>query len=150
MNKILPEEFPEMVQISENESQKQTDREDNLARLRRLRPIDDTFMRVIFRDDIPLTEFVLRMITGDSDLSLTVQQTQKDLTRLTGARGLSLDVYAEDTRGQLYNLGMTFLVPEAVYILSNVLTLQPVCHMTTAFISFMLTPHTRAMILLAG
>ena len=104
MNKIQPEEFPEMVQISENESQKQTDREDNLARLRRLRPIDDTFMRVIFRDDIPLTEFVLRMITGDSDLSLTVQQTQKDLTRLTGARGLSLDVYAEDTRGQLYNL----------------------------------------------
>ena len=53
MNKIQPEEFPEMEQISENESQK---------------------------------------------------QTQKDLTRLTGARGLSLDVYAEDTRGQLYNL----------------------------------------------
>ena len=63
MNKIQPEEFPEMVQISENESQKQTDREDNLARLRRLRPIDDTFMRVIFRDNISFMQTRLIKVT---------------------------------------------------------------------------------------
>ena len=37
----------------------------DLERLRSLRPIDDDFMRCLFKDNIPLAEMVLRIITGD-------------------------------------------------------------------------------------
>ena len=40
----------------------------DLQRLRDLRPIDDDFMRCLFKDNIPLAEFVLRIITGKQDL----------------------------------------------------------------------------------
>ena len=36
----------------------------DLQRLRSLRPIDDDFMRCLFKDNIPLAELVLRIITG--------------------------------------------------------------------------------------
>ncbi len=36
----------------------------DLERLRKLRPIDDDFMRCLFKDNIPLAETVLRIITG--------------------------------------------------------------------------------------
>lgn len=38
-------------------------RQEDLQRLRDLRPIDDDFMRCLFKDNIPLAEFVLRIIT---------------------------------------------------------------------------------------
>jgi hypothetical protein len=63
MNKILPEEFPEMEQISKDGSLIQKDRVDNLMRLRRLRPIDDTFMRFIFRDNISFMQTRLIKVT---------------------------------------------------------------------------------------
>ena len=37
--------------------------QEDLQRLRLLRPIDDDFMRCLFKDNIPLAEFVLRIIT---------------------------------------------------------------------------------------
>ena len=50
----------------ENENQKRERRHiDDLERLRRFRPIDDTFMRGLFRDNIPLAEFVLRIISRE-------------------------------------------------------------------------------------
>ena len=58
-------------------------RRKSLDRLRRLRPIDDDFMRCLFKDNIPLVELVLRVITGVSDLVITECQTQKDMKRLT-------------------------------------------------------------------
>ena len=56
----------------------------DLQRLRSLRPIDDDFMRCLFKDNIPLAELVLRIITGKSDLVVTKCQTQKDMKRLAG------------------------------------------------------------------
>lgn len=56
------------------------------ARLRNLRPIDDDFMRCLFKDNIPLEEFVLRIITDKPDLLITDCETQKDMKRLVGAR----------------------------------------------------------------
>ena len=38
-------------------------RQQDLERLRQLRPIDDDFMRCLFKDNIPLAELVLRIIT---------------------------------------------------------------------------------------
>lgn len=75
-----------------------------MARLRGFRPIDDTFMRVLFRDNLPLAEYVLRTIIGKEDLRLTKEETQKDLVRLVGARGLCLDVHGVDDQGQHYDL----------------------------------------------
>ena len=90
--------------MTELELQKQRDHEEDLQRLRGFRPIDDTFMRVLFRDNLPLAEYVLRIITGKDDLHLTKEETQKDLVRLVGARGLCLDVHGVDDQNQQYDL----------------------------------------------
>lgn len=55
----------------------------DLQRLRDLRPIDDDFMRCLFKDNIPLAEFVLRIITGKRDLIITDCETQKDMERMS-------------------------------------------------------------------
>ena len=67
--------------------------QEDLQRLRDLRPIDDDFMRCLFKDNIPLAEFVLRIITGKQDLIITDCETQKDMKRLAGARSICLDAY---------------------------------------------------------
>ena len=87
-------------------SQERVDREhlEDLAKLRGLRPIDDDFMRCIFRDNIPLAQLVLRIITGKEDLEITHLETQKDLKRLVGARSICLDAYGIDKTGKQYDL----------------------------------------------
>lgn len=76
----------------------------DLQRLRDLRPMDDDFMRCLFKDNIPLAEFVLRIITGKQDLIITDCKTQKDMKRLARARSICLDVYGTDSTGQRYDL----------------------------------------------
>ena len=50
--------------MSETEQQrKERERQEDLQRLRGLRPIDDDFMCCLFKDNIPLAEMVLRIIT---------------------------------------------------------------------------------------
>jgi predicted transposase/invertase (TIGR01784 family) len=78
--------------------------EQDLQRLRGFRPIDDTFMRCLFRDNLPLAQFVLRIITGKDDLVLTREETQKDMKRLLGARSLCLDVHGVDSQNRQYDL----------------------------------------------
>ena len=77
---------------------------EDLQRLRGLRPIDDDFMRCLFKDNIPLAELVLRIITGKQDLTITDCQTQKDMKRLAGARSICLDAYGTDSTGKKYDL----------------------------------------------
>ena len=79
-------------------------RQKDLQRLRSLRPIDDDFMRCLFKDNIPLVELVLRIITGKPDLVITDCQTQKDMKRLAGARSICLDAYGTDTMGKKYDM----------------------------------------------
>ena len=76
----------------------------DLERLRRFRPIDDDFMRCLFKDNIPLAELVLRIIIGKPDLIITDCQTQKDMKRLAGARSICLDAYGTDTAGKKYDM----------------------------------------------
>lgn len=82
----------------------QRQREKDLERLRRLRPIDDTFMRRMFQDDLPLAEFVLRIILDKPDLKLVSAETQKDLMRLVGARSICLDVHGVDSANRKYDI----------------------------------------------
>jgi len=76
----------------------------DLQRLRGLRPIDDDFMRCLFKDNIPLAQLVLRIITGKDDLVITDCQTQVDMKRLAGARSVCLDAYGTDSTGKKYDL----------------------------------------------
>ncbi len=78
--------------------------QEDLQRLRLLRPIDDDFMRCLFKDNIPLAEFVLRIITDKPDLIITDCETQKDMKRLAGARSICLDAYGTDSAGKKYDL----------------------------------------------
>lgn len=77
---------------------------EDLERLKRFRPMDDTFMRGLFKDDIPLAQLVLRIITGKPDLTLLTCETQADMKRVTGARSICLDAYATDSRGRKYDI----------------------------------------------
>ena len=54
----------------------------DLERLEQMRPMDDDLMREIFRNNIPLAEFVLRIMTGMDDLIITSEETQYDLEHL--------------------------------------------------------------------
>lgn len=77
---------------------------EDLERLKRFRSMDDTFMRGLFKDDIPLAQLVLRIITGMPDLTLLTCETQADMKRVTGARSICLDAYATDSRGRKYDI----------------------------------------------
>lgn len=78
--------------------------QEDLQRLRDLRPIDDDFMRCLFKNNIPLAEFVLRILTDKPDLVITDCETQKDMKRLVGARSICLDAYGTDSAGKKYDL----------------------------------------------
>ena len=47
--------------------------QEDLDRLRSFRPMDDTFMRGLFKENLPLAELVLRIITGKPDLILRLR-----------------------------------------------------------------------------
>lgn len=85
-------------------SKKKRERQEDLQRLRGLRPIDDDFMRCLFRDNIPLTQHVLRILTGIGELNITSVDTQADMKRLVGARSICLDAYGTDDEGKKYDM----------------------------------------------
>ncbi len=86
------------------QQRKERERREDLQRLRGLRPIDDDFMRCLFRENIPLTQHVLRVLTGKRDLIITSVDTQSDMKRLVGARSICLDAYGADDTGKKYDL----------------------------------------------
>ncbi len=91
--------------VNETEQQiKEREHQEDLKRLYDFSPMDDDFMRCLFKDNIPLAELVLRIITGKQDLVITECQTQKDMKRLAGARSICLDAYGTDSSGKKYDL----------------------------------------------
>lgn len=90
-----------------NETTQQTkerEHQEDLQRLKGLRPIDDDFMRCIFKENIPLTQHVLQIIIQKTDLTITSVVTQADMKRLVGARSICLDAYGTDSTGKKYDL----------------------------------------------
>jgi len=77
---------------------------DNLERLKRFRPIDDTFMRAMMKDNKPLAEFILRIIMDKPSLRIIKYNTQDDMKMVTGARSVTLDVTATDDEGRKYDI----------------------------------------------
>jgi len=76
----------------------------DLEKLALMRPMDDDLMRMMFRNNMPLAQMVLRILTGINDLVLTDNKTQYDLKHLLGARSICLDVFASDSNGVKYDL----------------------------------------------
>jgi len=66
--------------------------------------MDDVFMRQVFKDSMPLTQHVLRIITGISDLVVKKSETQRDIKSLVGSRSVILDVFGVDSKGKRYDL----------------------------------------------
>lgn len=76
----------------------------DLELLANYRPLDDDFMRELFRNNLELAQFVLRIIIDKPDLMLTKEETQYDLQHLFGERSICLDVFGVDSKGQQYDL----------------------------------------------
>ena len=75
----------------------------DLEALEKLRPLDDTFMRELFRNDLELAQFMLRIILSKPDLILTKEETQYDLQHIYGNRSVTLDVFGIDSKGKQYD-----------------------------------------------
>ena len=86
------------------EEKRQKHRQEDLERLKRFTPMDDTFMRCMFKDNLPLAQMVLRIILEKDDLVLIRCETQADMKRVTGARSICLDAYGTDSTGKKYNI----------------------------------------------
>lgn len=91
--------------LNESEQQRrEREHQEDLQRLRGFRPIDDDFMRSLFKKNKELVQLVLRIITGKPDLQVESFETQADMKRVTGARTICLDAYATDTSGKKYDI----------------------------------------------
>lgn len=77
---------------------------ETLQRVQELKPMDDEFMRCLFKNNIPLAQLVLRIITGKDDLEILECRTQEDMKRLAGARSICLDAYGTDAKNKKYDL----------------------------------------------
>lgn len=76
----------------------------DLEQLANYRPLDDDFMRELFRNNLELAQFVLRIIINKPDLKLTKEGTQYDLQHLFGERSICLDVFGVDSEGHQYDI----------------------------------------------
>lgn len=80
------------------------ERQKNLEQLANYRPLDDDFMRELFRNNLELAQYVLRIIIDKPDLKLTKEETQYDLQHLFGERSICLDVFGVDDDEQQYDI----------------------------------------------
>lgn len=86
------------------EESKILEHEEDLARLEILRPMDDDFMRCIFKNNTPLVQKVLRILLKKPDLKIIKSETQVDMKRLVGARSICLDALGSDDEGKEYDI----------------------------------------------
>ena len=78
--------------------------EENLRLLEGFRLIDDDFMTVFFKDDIPCTELVLRIILEIPDLVVEEVHTQVHAANMPEDRSVRMDVVARDSAGRVVNI----------------------------------------------
>ena len=79
-------------------------RKRSLEKLAKMRPLDDTLMRRMFKDNIELAQGVLRIILDKPDLIIESLKTQVDMKQVGGARSICLDAYGIDSKGTRYDI----------------------------------------------
>ena len=65
--------------------------------------MDDDFMTVFFNNDVPRTEYILRIIMENPTLNVESVKTQYSIKNLQG-RSVRLDVKAKDSTGTVYDI----------------------------------------------
>ena len=74
-----------------------------LAKIQEFTLMDDDFMTVFFDDDIPCTEYILRIIMENDSLCVKSVKTQYSIKNLKG-RSVRLDVRATDSSNKVYDI----------------------------------------------
>lgn len=83
---------------------KEREHQEDLRRLKLLRPMDDDFMRGMLKDNMPLAEFIVRIILGKPDFKFIRFETQADLKQVTGARSVIFDGLGTEDSGRRIDL----------------------------------------------
>ena len=78
-------------------------RQENIENLQSFCLFDDTYMTRFFDENIPCTEFVLRILMNKPDLRVEKTKSQVTIRHLEG-RSVCLDVYATDSQGKKYDI----------------------------------------------
>ena len=78
-------------------------RQENIEKLQSFCLFDDTYMTRFFDENIPCTEFVLRILMNKPDLRVKKTKSQVTIRHLEG-RSVCLDVYAMDSQGKKYDI----------------------------------------------
>lgn len=93
---------------------------DKIQIIKKLTPMDDCFMRILFKERSPICKYLLRTITGINDLEIVMWETQSDMKALYGSHSLIFDVLAQDSKGVFYNIefqngGNKTILDRAIY-----------------------------------
>lgn len=91
------------MSIIRKKKTKEQIRQDNIEKLQNFRLFDDTYMTRFFDENIPCTEFVLRILLNKPDLQVERTKSQVTIRHLEG-RSVCLDVYAADAHGKKYDI----------------------------------------------
>ena len=88
--------------------------------IKKLTPMDDCFMRVLFKEKSPICNYLLQTITGIKDLDIVMWETQSDMKALYGSHSLTFDILAQDSKGVFYNIefqngGSKTILDRAIY-----------------------------------
>ena len=91
-----------------------------IAIIKKLTPMDDCFMRVLFKEKSPICNYLLQTITGIKDLDIVMWETQSDMKALYGSYSLIFDILAQDSKGVFYNIefqngGSKTILDRAIY-----------------------------------
>ena len=68
----------------------------------RARPIDDIFGKRMLENNMPLAQFMLRIITGDSTMEITEGHAQHVSSNVDNHKGIITDSYYRDREGNIY------------------------------------------------
>lgn len=95
----------EALSVRESEAErKECEHEKDLERLKLLRPMDDDFMRGMLKDNVPLAEFMVRIILDKPDFRFIRFETQADLKQVTGERSVIFDGLGTEDSGRKIDL----------------------------------------------
>ena len=72
----------------------------------RARPIDDIFGKRMLENNMPLAQFMLRIITGEKDLEITEGHAQHVSSNVDNHKVIIRDSYYRDREGNIYCTGL--------------------------------------------
>ena len=75
-----------------------------LDAIKKFRPIDDTFMRILFRKNTSLVQRILNIILEKKDIEIERLETQLDLIKSHDSKSIRPDVLAIDQNKNYYDI----------------------------------------------